>query len=95
MIYLFYLKVLADAVVEFFGPIHREYIKLRDDREYLRQILAFGQERALERAQETMTEARRLFGLNIHEERRKYLVDDRLTVDRLKASTPLLEQASS
>jgi len=57
-------KQLAEDMVAFIAPIRKRAQEIRQDEDYLRKVLTRGAEQARENAGKTLTEARRLVGLN-------------------------------
>ncbi|RYZ20712.1 MAG: tryptophan--tRNA ligase [Chitinophagaceae bacterium] len=57
-------KQLAEDMVAFIAPIRKRAQEIRQDTNYLRRVLTRGAEQARESAGQTLTEARRLVGLN-------------------------------
>ena len=53
---------VADAVVAMVEPIQKRYRELRDNEDYLKQILKHGAEKASERAQKTLDDVYRKIG---------------------------------
>lgn len=56
--------IVAEAVVEKLAPIREEYVRLREDISYLRQIAALGRDEARNAAAKTMAEVRKKVGLD-------------------------------
>ncbi|CAD5112394.1 DgyrCDS1615 [Dimorphilus gyrociliatus] len=57
---------VSEAVVEYFRPIRKRFIELREDRSYLHKVLKDGEEKAQKIADETMHEVRNAVGLNVY-----------------------------
>jgi tryptophanyl-tRNA synthetase len=57
-------KQLAEDMVKFIAPIRQKAEDTRKDEDYLKKIMKDGAERARESAQQTLSEARKLIGLN-------------------------------
>lgn len=56
--------IVADAVIEKLAPIREEYMRLREDVTYLRQVAALGRDEARSAAARTMEEVRKRVGLD-------------------------------
>ena len=56
--------IVADAVVEKLAPIRAEYMRLREDVTYLREVAALGRDEARSAAARTMEEVRKRVGLD-------------------------------
>jgi tryptophanyl-tRNA synthetase len=56
--------IVADAVVEKLAPIRVEYMRLREDVTYLREVAALGRDEARSAAARTMEEVRKRVGLD-------------------------------
>lgn len=59
-------KQLAEDMVAFIAPIRQKAIDLQNDEDGLRKILKAGAEKARESASKTITEARKLIGINYY-----------------------------
>lgn len=56
--------IVADAVIEKLAPIREEYMRLREDVSYLREVAALGRDEARSAAARTMEEVRKRVGLD-------------------------------
>lgn len=56
--------IVAEAVVAKLAPIREEYVRLREDLSYLRQVATLGRDEARSAATKTMAEVRKKVGLD-------------------------------
>ena len=54
---------VAQAVMDLIRPVREEMVRLEKDPEYVQKVLQRGEEKAIERAEETMKEVKRVIGL--------------------------------
>lgn len=59
-------KQLGEDMVNFISPIRERTIEIQKDTTYLHRIMKMGQEKARESASKTLSEARKLMGINFY-----------------------------